>query len=55
MMGKETEGAKFKDYFDWSESLAKAPSHRILAMRRGEKELCIIMRVNLPDEDRRTC
>jgi len=50
MMGKETEGAKFKDYFDWSEPLAKAPSHRILAMRRGEKELCIIMRVTLPDE-----
>ncbi len=50
MMGKETEGAKFKDYFDWSESLAKAPSHRILAMRRGEKELCIIMRIQLPDE-----
>lgn len=50
MMGKETEGAKFKDYFDWSEPLAKAPSHRILAMRRGEKELCIIMRITLPDE-----
>ncbi len=50
MMGKETEGAKFKDYFDWNESLATAPSHRILAMRRGEKELCIIMRITLPDE-----
>lgn len=50
MMGKETEGAKFKDYFDWKEPLATAPSHRILAMRRGEKELCIIMRITLPDE-----
>ncbi|MBW7896724.1 MAG: RNA-binding transcriptional accessory protein [Opitutaceae bacterium] len=50
MLGKETEGAKFKDYFDWSEPLAKAPSHRILAMRRGEKELCLIMRITLPDE-----
>jgi len=50
MIGKETEGAKFKDYFDWSEPLAKAPSHRILAMRRGEKELYLIMRVTLPDE-----
>ncbi|PIE67604.1 MAG: RNA-binding transcriptional accessory protein [Deltaproteobacteria bacterium] len=36
--GKEIEGAKFKDYFDWEEAVATAPSHRILAMRRGEKE-----------------
>jgi protein Tex len=36
--GKETEGAKYKDYFDWSEPVKTAPSHRILAMRRGEKE-----------------
>ncbi|MEM6262828.1 MAG: Tex family protein [Bacteroidota bacterium] len=36
--GKEEEGAKYKDYFDWSEPLAKVPSHRLLAMRRGEKE-----------------
>jgi protein Tex len=50
MFGKEAEGAKFKDYFDWQEPLAKAPSHRILAMRRGEKESCLIMRVTLPDE-----
>ncbi len=52
MPGKEAdpEAAKFKDYFEWSESLAKAPSHRILAMRRGEKELFLMMRVQLPDE-----
>ncbi|MCC6415519.1 MAG: RNA-binding transcriptional accessory protein [Opitutaceae bacterium] len=50
MLGKEIEGAKFKDYFEWSEPLAKAPSHRVLAMRRGEKELCLIMRITLPDE-----
>lgn len=50
MYGKETEGAKFKDYFDWSEPLAKAPSHRILAMRRGENESFLIMRITLPDE-----
>ncbi len=43
--GKETEGAKFKDYFEWSEPLAKAPSHRVLAMRRGEKELFLMMRI----------
>jgi uncharacterized protein len=36
--GKETEGAKFKDYFDWREKAAASPSHRLLAMRRGEKE-----------------
>lgn len=36
--GKEKEGAKYQDYFDWEESLAAMPSHRILAMRRGEKE-----------------
>jgi uncharacterized protein len=36
--GKESEGAKYKDYFQWEEPVAKAPSHRILAMRRGEKE-----------------
>ena len=36
--GKKTEGEKFKDYFDFSQSLSKLPSHRILAMFRGEKE-----------------
>ena len=50
VMGKETEGAKFKDYFDWHEPLAKAPSHRILARRRGEKEEFLILRIQIPDE-----
>jgi uncharacterized protein len=52
MFGKEesTDAAKFKDYFDWKEPLAKAPSHRVLAMRRGEKESFLIMRVTLADE-----
>jgi uncharacterized protein len=52
LYGKDTdpEAAKFKDYFDWSEPLAKAPSHRILAMRRGEKEGFLIMRITLADE-----
>ncbi|NOW94386.1 Tex family protein [Mucilaginibacter sp. SG564] len=36
--GKEEEGIKYKDYFDWTEPVKSAPSHRILAMRRGEKE-----------------
>src|SRR6185437_10366670 len=36
--GKKTEGEKFKDYFDFREPLHKLPSHRILALFRGEKE-----------------
>ena len=36
--GKKTEGEKFKDYFEFNEPLHKLPSHRILAMFRGEKE-----------------
>lgn len=38
MKGKEEEGAKYKDYFEWKEPIAKTPSHRLLALRRGEKE-----------------
>lgn len=36
--GKEEEGNKYSDYFEWDEPLKKCPSHRLLAMRRGEKE-----------------
>jgi uncharacterized protein len=36
--GKDVDGAKFSDYFDFSEPFTKMPSHRILAMFRGEKE-----------------
>ncbi|MBP2335232.1 uncharacterized protein JOF41_001410 [Saccharothrix coeruleofusca] len=36
--GKEADGAKFADYFDFSEPFTKLPSHRILALFRGEKE-----------------
>jgi len=36
--GKEGDGSKYKDYFEWEEPAHAAPSHRILAMRRGEKE-----------------
>jgi uncharacterized protein len=49
--GKEAEGAKFKDYFDWKEPATKAPSHRVLAMRRGEKEGFLYMRVELGEEE----
>ena len=48
--GKEAEGAKFKDYFDWSEPLASAPSHRILAVRRGAEEGVLSFRIEV-DED----
>lgn len=48
--GKEEEGDKYRDYFDFSERLSKATSHRILAIRRGESEG--VLRVNIsPDED----
>ena len=47
--GKETEGIKFSDYFDWSEPLRKCPSHRLLAMRRGEEEGFLRLSI-VPDE-----
>jgi uncharacterized protein len=46
--GKKTEGEKFKDYFDFSEPLHKLPSHRILAMFRGEKEEILELQIQ-PD------
>lgn len=49
--GKEEEGAKFRDYFDWEENLSKAPSHRILAMRRAEKEKIIRLNISPEEED----
>jgi uncharacterized protein len=48
--GKEEAGIKYKDYFEWEESVKTAPSHRILAMRRGEKEEILFLDV-LPPED----
>jgi uncharacterized protein len=48
--GKETEGIKYKDYFEWDEPVKSAPSHRILAMRRGEKEEILYLDL-LPPED----
>ena len=46
--GKKAEGEKFKDYFDFSEPLTKLPSHRILAMFRGEKEEILDLQI-LPE------
>jgi uncharacterized protein len=49
--GKEAEGNKYRDYFDWQEPASKAPSHRILAMRRGEKEGVLSLRVHPPEAE----
>ena len=43
--GMESSGTKFKDYFEWQEPIAKVPSHRLLAMRRGEKENVLILEI----------
>jgi uncharacterized protein len=48
---KEAEGIKYKDYFDWEEPVNIAPSHRILAMRRGEKEGFLTIRVMPPEAE----
>jgi protein Tex len=52
MYGKEQEGdaAKFRDYFDWSEPLHSIPSHRLLAIRRGEKDGFLMMRIDVSIE-----
>ena len=49
--GKEEEGAKYRDYFDWEEPIATAPSHRVLAMLRGDKEMCLLVRLLPPEDD----
>ncbi len=49
--GKEEEGAKFKDYFDWEEPIGDVPSHRILAMRRGEAESVLSLQIAPPEEE----
>jgi uncharacterized protein len=48
--GKEAAGIKYSDYYDWSEPLRKCPSHRLLAMRRGEEEGFLRLSVE-PSED----
>ncbi len=47
---EETEAQKYRDYFDFSEPLAHCPSHRVLAIRRGEKEGFLIMDINIDKE-----
>ena len=48
--GKETEGAKFKDYFEFSEPFEKLPSHRILALLRGENEGVLQLNLDAGDD-----
>ena len=47
----EEEAQKYSQYFDWNESLAKAPSHRVLAMLRAEKEGFIKIKVQVDTEE----
>lgn len=48
--GKEQEGAKFKDYFEFSEPFDKLPSHRILALLRGENEGVLSLNLDAGDD-----
>lgn len=48
--GKENEGAKFKDYFEFSEPFEKLPSHRILALLRGENEGVLQLNLDAGDD-----
>ncbi len=49
--GKEKEGEKYRDYFEWDEPLIEAPSHRVLALRRAEKEGFLLLDLQ-PSEER---
>jgi len=51
LKGKEEQAAKFKDYFEWDESIANIPSHRLLAMRRGEKEMFLSLTIEPQEEE----
>ena len=50
LKGKDKEGEKYASYFKWEESLSKAPSHRILAMMRGENESFLKISIAPPEE-----
>jgi len=49
--GKDEEGIKYRDYFEWEEPLKRCPSHRLLAMYRGENEGFLKLTIE-PDEDK---
>jgi uncharacterized protein len=48
--GKEKEVSKFQDYYDFSQKLAEVPSHRVLAIRRGEAEGFLLSSIDAPNE-----
>ncbi len=49
--GKKEDGIKYKDYFEFEEALKRIPSHRLLAIRRGEEEGFLRVRIAPPKED----
>jgi len=51
LTGKEASGEKYRDYFDWREPVKSVPSHRLLAMRRGESEGFLSMNTTVPEEE----
>ncbi len=51
MTGRETEVSKFQDYYDYAEPLGAIPSHRVLAIRRGEEEGVLAWTVAAPIEE----
>ena len=46
--GKDSEAAKYRDYFEWEEPVADVPSHRVLAMLRGEREALLSIHIAPP-------
>lgn len=48
---KVDSGIKYKDYYEWEEDVATAPSHRVLAIRRGEREEFLTLRMTPPEEE----
>lgn len=53
--GKEQEGNKFTDYFDFQEAIKKIPSHRALALFRGQREEFLTVNLTLAEADEQTC
>ena len=51
--GKEAEAGVYRDYFEWEEPVKDVPSHRVLAMMRGEREGLLSLRIEPPEEDAR--
>ncbi|MGZ3938186.1 MAG: Tex-like N-terminal domain-containing protein [Flavisolibacter sp.] len=50
ILGKESDGIKYKDYYDWDEPISTASPHRVLAIRRGEQEEFLSFRITPPEE-----